>query len=71
MEGGKVGLGVPDAPASRMPLAPPAFHLDPSWLPAPKAALLLDELLARLPLRQEEIVLFGQRRLQPRLSLSH
>jgi alkylated DNA repair dioxygenase AlkB len=51
-----------------VPLAPPAIDLYPNWLPAAEARSLFDELLTTLPLRQEEIVLFGRRVPQPRLS---
>jgi alkylated DNA repair dioxygenase AlkB len=51
-----------------VPLSPPAIDLYANWLPGSEAQCLLDELVSTLPLRQEEIVLFGRRVPQPRLS---
>lgn len=42
--------------------------LEEAFLSGPDADRLLQRLIAELPLRQEEIVIFGQRRLAPRLT---
>src|SRR5579864_850935 len=51
-----------------MPLGAPAIAFYPDWLPKPETRTLFDELVL-LPLAQEELVLFGRRVPQPRLSL--
>jgi alkylated DNA repair dioxygenase AlkB len=52
----------------RVALAPDSWlDLEPTWIPAGEAGVLLEALRAEMAWEQREIVLFGKRILQPRL----
>jgi alkylated DNA repair dioxygenase AlkB len=58
-------------PGERLPLQDADVRFWPVALPAAEASQLLDRLLAEIDWRQEEVLIFGQRRLVPRLVAWH